>query len=245
MLSDSAPRVELFPRQVIKSSHPIAACRPPTLPRQPTAHRQQAVQHGERSAPRRSVNGWRAFVLTAAWGGLRFGELAALRVDRVDFLHRVVRVEDAFSEVAGRQILGPTKTGSRRSVALPRTVVDALAAHVATYPPGPDGLIFSNSHGGPVWRLGFTRRVWHPAVERAGLAPLRFHDLRHTSVALAIAAGGHAKAIQARAGHSTISTTLDRYGHLLEGLDSDLAERLDEMATAASLLPDRRSEGNR
>lgn len=49
---------------------------------------------------------------------------------------------------------------------------------------------------------------------------LRFHDLRHTSVALAIAGGAHPKAIQARMGHSSIAGTLDRYGHLLPSLDA-------------------------
>src|SRR3546814_9767266 len=51
----------------------------------------------------------------------------------------------------------------------------------------------------------------------------RFHDLRHTSVALAIAAGAHPKAIQSRMGHSSINVTLDRYGHLFPELDEAIA----------------------
>jgi integrase len=47
--------------------------------------------------------------------------------------------------------------------------------------------------------------------------------LRHTSVALAIAAGAHPKAIQTRMGHSSINVTLDRYGHLLPELDEAIA----------------------
>jgi integrase len=197
---------------------------------------------------------WSAFVLVAAYGGLRFGELAALRVERVDFLRRSVRVEDAFSEVNGKLHLGPTKTGKSRSVSLPKSVVDALALHLRRYPSGPDGLVFRDENGGPVRRSNFNKRIWQGAVRAAGLAPLRFHDLRHTSVALGIAAGGHPKAIQARAGHSSIRTTLDRYGHLFEGIDSDLADRLDSFAqtsipttTAAGLLlkavPGDRQEG--
>jgi hypothetical protein len=53
------------------------------------------------------------------------------------------------------------------------------------------------------------------------------HDLRHTAVALAVAAGAHPKSIQARLGHSSVAMTLDRYGHLLEGLDADVATRLE------------------
>lgn len=221
--------------------NPAAGVKPPAL--SSTEQRFLTPQEVARLVDEFSER-WQAFVLTAAWGGLRFGELAALRVERIDFLRRVVRVEEAFSEVSGRQVLGSTKTGSRRSVALPRTAVDALGAHLAAYPPGSDGLVFTNAHGGPVWRHGFTRRVWNPAVTRADLGPLRFHDLRHTSVALAIAAGGHAKAIQARAGHSTIRTTLDRYGHLLEGLDTELAERLETLAATGPTAPRKDARGD-
>jgi Phage integrase family len=70
------------------------------------------------------------------------------------------------------------------------------------------------------------------AVDAAGLAPLRFHDLRHTAAALAIWVGAHPKAIQERLGHASITTTLDRYGHLFRALDAAFAERLGEMAAA-------------
>ena len=56
---------------------------------------------------------------------------------------------------------------------------------------------------------------------------MRFHDLRHTAVALAIAEGAHPKAIQARMGHSSIQVTLDRYGHLFPALDQQIATGLD------------------
>lgn len=68
---------------------------------------------------------------------------------------------------------------------------------------------------------------WKPAKARAGLE-LRFHDLRHTAVALAIQAGAHPKTIQVRMGYSSVTVTLDRYGHLFPELDTDVAARLDE-----------------
>ena len=58
--------------------------------------------------------------------------------------------------------------------------------------------------------------------------PLRFHDLRHTHVALLVAAGQHIKVIQERLGHASIRTTLDTYGHLFDGLDQVAAEALDK-----------------
>jgi integrase len=80
-------------------------------------------------------------------------------------------------------------------------------------------------------------RHFHRAVKDAGLPDtLRFHDLRHTCAAILIAQGWAAKQIQDRLGHASIRTTLDRYGHLFEGHDAALLDRLDGLlrATEAS-----------
>jgi integrase len=53
--------------------------------------------------------------------------------------------------------------------------------------------------------------------------------LRHTAVALAIGQGAHPKALQERMGHSSVTVTLDRYGHLYEGLDGQIATSLDDV----------------
>ncbi|MCK4176997.1 tyrosine-type recombinase/integrase [Aciditerrimonas ferrireducens] len=71
--------------------------------------------------------------------------------------------------------------------------------------------------GGPIRRTIWAARFFRPAVQRAGLAPLRIHDLRHTAVALWIAAGASTLAITRWAGHSSSAFVLDRYGHLLDG----------------------------
>lgn len=182
---------------------------------------------------------WQAFVLLSAWCGLRFGEIAALKDYRVDLHHRQLRVEETLSEVSGRLYVGPPKTKAKRSVAMPSFVAEALAEHMRRWPPAPDGRVFSSPRGGPVRRTNFRNRVWEPALKAAGLERLRVHDLRHTAVALAIAAGAHAKAIQARLGHSSVSMTLDRYGHLMQGLDADVADRLDALQQTAWRRPER------
>jgi integrase-like protein len=73
-----------------------------------------------------------------------------------------------------------------------------------------------------------------PAVEHAGLAPLRFHDLRHTAGGLMIAQNVHPKVIQSRLGHGSIKVTLDTYGHLLPSLDEDVADNLEAALLAAA-----------
>jgi integrase len=173
---------------------------------------------------------FQALIVLAAYGGLRFGELAGLRADRIDFLRSRLTVSDAIVEVGGKLHHGPTKTGPNRVVTLPRSVIEAVAAHLSTFPPGPNALVFTDPDGGPVRRSNFRHRVFLPAVRDAGLRPLRFHDLRHTAAALAIKAGAHPKAIAERLGHASITTTLNTYGHLFPALDEELAGRLDDMA---------------
>jgi hypothetical protein len=67
----------------------------------------------------------------------------------------------------------------------------------------------------------------------AGLDGLRIHDLRHTAVALWIAAGANPKEVAARAGHTSVSFTLDRYGHLYPDADQALRDRLDALHALA------------
>ncbi len=125
---------------------------------------------------------YRAMVLSAAYTGLRFGELAALRLDRVDFLRRSLRVEETLTEVRGHLLFGEPKTrASRRSVSLPAFLVDALAAHIAEHGSGSDSeLIFTSPEGKPLLRrTHFRRRVWKPAVAASVGEPCRVHDLRH------------------------------------------------------------------
>jgi integrase len=171
---------------------------------------------------------YHALVLTAAYAGCRFGELAGLKVHRLDLLRRTLTITEALSEVRGEVRLAPPKTAAaRRQVALPQFLAEELAAHLAAWPPGADGFVFTAPQGGPLLRRNFRRREWLPAVRASVGEPMRFHDLRHTHAAMLIAQGEHPKVIQNRLGHSSIKVTLDTYGHLLDGLDVAAAERLD------------------
>ena len=95
-------------------------------------------------------------------------------------------------------------------------------------------------HGGTLRLAGFRHRIWRPATRAAGLEGLRTHDLRHTAVALWIAAGANPKEVAARAGHTSVSFTLDRYGHLYPDADQALRDRLDALH---ALSQPRRSAG--
>ncbi|MDP8931375.1 MAG: site-specific integrase, partial [Actinomycetota bacterium] len=127
------------------------------------------------------------------------------------------------------QLRSPKTAAGRRAVSIPGALADLLAEQLARPMVQRTGLVFPSPLGEPLRRSDFTRRVWAPATEALGLDGLRFHDLRHTAVALAIRQGAHPKAIQERMGHSSVTVTLDRYGHLYEGLDGQIAASLDEV----------------
>lgn len=182
---------------------------------------------------------YRALVLVACWGGLRWGELAGLRRRRVDLARGRVQVAEVLSEVKGRVSFGTPKTrASRRTVTLPSRIVAELSDHLDGFAePDGDALVFTSPKGGPLRRNQWRRREWRPAVERAGLDPLRFHDTRHTFVALAVAAGADPKQVSTRAGHSSVAFTLDRYGHLYDDADDRVTGALDAMLAGAEPAP--------
>lgn len=125
--------------------------------------------------------------------------------------------ENAWEDVpkSPMEELGPPKTSaSVRTVPMPAVVGDALAAHLAEFPPGQDGLIFATPSGGPVRRTTFWD-TWRQAVKDAGLREgLRFHELRHFYASLLIRYGESVKVVQDRLGHASAAETLDTYSHL-------------------------------
>jgi integrase len=74
----------------------------------------------------------------------------------------------------------------------------------------------------------FRNRFWYPALRRSNLGELRIHDLRHTAVSLWIAAGATPKEVQTWAGHASITTTYDRYGHLFPGTEKRVMHALEQ-----------------
>jgi integrase len=151
-------------------------------------------------------------VYVLAYGGLRWGEAAALRRERCDILRARLDVAEAVSEVGGQLHVGPTKTYARRSARLPRFVAELLGAHLATVAPG--NLVFMAPGGGPLRASNFRRRTWIPAVAAIGMPALTPHHLRHTCASLLIRRGASVKAVQAQLGHSTPAVTLNVYSHL-------------------------------
>ncbi len=169
-------------------------------------------------------------VRLAAYTGLRAGELWALRRKHLDLDHRTIRVSESMTITDGTLIASTTKTGTSRAVTWPAFLDEPIAKHLATRPDDPNTLVFVSTTETPMRHNNFMAQHFRQALEPAGLPKgIRFHDLRHTHASLLIAMGAHPKAIQERLGHSSITVTLDIYGHLFPGIGDELAHRLDAL----------------
>lgn len=177
---------------------------------------------------------------TAFYGGLRRGELQALRCCDVDLGASLIHVERGWDQEEGA--IDPKSRSSRRSVPLLAVLRDYLDEHLLRTGHTGDDLVF-----GRTARQAFVastidtraKRAWDAAneserevAEEEGrepelLAPITLHECRHTFASLLIDAGANPKAIQTFMGHSKIQTTFDTYGHLLPGSHDEVRERMD------------------
>ncbi|MGW9025082.1 site-specific integrase [Streptomyces sp. NPDC055722] len=173
--------------------------------------------------------------------GMRWGEATALQVRDLNLNADVptANVQRAWKRAkkgsATAFYLGPPKTRkARRLVALSPAQVE-MARRLAAGR-RPEDYVFRAAMGGEWRHANYYNRKWKPAVQAAvdkGLPKRpRIHDLRHTHVAWLIAAKIPLPAIQNRVGHESIQTTVDRYGHLVRGLDDEITAAV-EAAIAA------------
>ena len=177
---------------------------------------------------------YRPLVHVLAYGGLRWGEAAALRRHRCDLEGGRLIVAESLADVNGRAIFGETKTHRVRKTRIPDFLVEELRTHLESVGEAPNALLFTAPRGGPLRIANFRRRVWWPALEAAELPrSTRIHDLRHSCASLLIRQGVHPKAIQHHLGHASIQITMDRYGHLLPDQFDDLASKLDIVHSGA------------
>ena len=166
-------------------------------------------------------------VAVLAFTGLRFGELAGLRVKRVDLLRRRLVVAESVTEVSGRLVWSTPKTHQTRSVPFPNSL--ASSVEQLTDGRGPDDLLFTAPEGGALRLRNWRRRVFDPAVRKLDLIDVTPHDLRHTAASLAIASGANVKAVQRMLGHASAAMTLDVYAGLFgDDLDA-VAMKLDAL----------------
>jgi integrase len=198
----------------------------------------RALHRGGASHRRAAGGRYRALVLTAAFSGLRSGELAALERHHVDLVHRTISAERQAQTVVGRgRVLGPPKSAAgARTSAIPAELVGVLDRHLATWVGAdPASLVFTSDKGGPIRTQHWSRR-FRTAAEAVGETDLHFHDLRHLAGTLAAATGASTRELMARLGHSTPRAALI-YQHATEESDHQIAAGIDDILEAARGAP--------
>lgn len=167
--------------------------------------------------------------------GLRFGELAALRVRDVDVVRHRLTVAGSVTEVGGRAVWSDPKSHRVRSVPFPPSLTGSLKDW--SLGRAPDEHLIT-SPGGSVLRLqNWRTRVFDPAAAAIGRTDITPHDLRHTAASLAIKSGANVKAVQRMLGHASAAMTLDVYAGLFpDDLDA-VGAALGELVQTPPIPP--------
>lgn len=168
-----------------------------------------------------------ALYVAAVYTGLRLGELLALRWRDVDLEDQALTVRHTLTRIDGTLVLRQPKTAhSRRTVVMAPAAAEALRAHrlveaerllALGHRMEPETLVFSDRWGDPLHPGHITDRAFRPLLRRAGLPPIRFHDLRHTCASLLLSQGVRPEIVSRMLGHASPAMTLNVYAHLMPG----------------------------
>lgn len=175
---------------------------------------------------------WRPLVEFMVASGARWGEVVALKPGDIERQTGTVHIRRAWKYSSAGYAIGPPKTKrSKRKIKVPLPLLDKLDYS--------GEWLFQNRAGGPVRYMGFRRRVWDKAVERAGLDPAPTpHDLRHTCASWMLNGGVPITVVSRMLGHESIKVTVDIYG--------DVDQEAVQIAAdfMAGMLGDRDDEGD-
>ena len=188
---------------------------------------------------------WEALFHLAIVTGARQMELLGLKWTDLDWVRQTLKVE--------RQLIRPNGNGvgfsapktrlGKRSIALGGRTIEVLRAHyerqqVERLAAGEkwkeNGLIFTTSQGGPIHPRNLLRD-FKKLLRDAGLPAIRFHDLRHTAASLMLNNNIPPIVVSRRLGHAKASITLDVYGHLIPSMQTEVADKIDELIMPVSV----------
>jgi integrase len=179
-----------------------------------------------------------ALYILAVTAGLRQGELLGLKWDDIDLEAGTLQVRRTLTTAKGGPVLSAPKTkGSRRTVRLSKTGLEALRSHLERQLGEIDqvgglwrenGLIFASEIGEPLSRQLVTAHRFKPLLKRAGLPERRFHDLRHTCATLLLSKNVNPKVVSEMLGHASIAITLDTYSHVLPTMQESAAKAMED-----------------
>ena len=171
--------------------------------------------------------------------GQRISKAFDTQKEGLDWIRQTLRVEPQLSRPDGNgvQFSAPKTRFGKRTIALGSKTIEVLRAHyerqqVIRITAGDGwqeyGLIFITSQGSPIHPRNLLRE-FKKLLRDAGLPDIRFHDLRHTAASLMLNNNIPPIVVSRRLGHAKASITLDVYGHLIPSMQTEAAEKIDEL----------------
>jgi integrase len=176
---------------------------------------------------------YRSMVWIGAALGLRWSEVAGLRVGRLDLGEGRLSVSEAIVRgIGGRNVFGPPKSrAGNRTMFMPAAIVAMLSAHLELAEltvNDADALVFTDEFGGPLRYSNWRRRIWLPAAKAAGCEGAGFHDLRRLNATTLVTGGIDVKTAQTRLGHADPRMTLAIYASAPASIDKVAADVIGE-----------------
>lgn len=171
-------------------------------------------------------------LFTALFTGMRQGELMGLTWDSINWHTNKITIDKNFTH--GR--VGTPKTGKTRRIDMSQELAKVLREWRLACPNGKLNLVFPNGDGCYQDANNMIKRRFKPALSRAGIDYLRFHDLRHTYASLLLAKNAPMKYVQHQLGHSSIKMTMDLYTHLLPEVNEQCVNLLDNIVEKAAVI---------
>jgi integrase len=205
------------------------------IPKARPDHKEMAVLTGDQIQRLLAVSKktrLHALFALAVGTGMRQGELLGLKWQDINFEAGALAVHRSLAEVKGGFLMKEPKSAkSRRTITLPRIVLDALKDHRASMLAEGNiiATIFCTRTGQYISRSNLACQVFKPLLKRAALPAIRFHDLRHTHATQLLSQGQSVKAVSQRLGHANVKITLEVYAHVLPGDDQKLADSMNRL----------------
>lgn len=203
------------------------------LPKLNEAPKKRTIEEDELESLAQECGDNKLLILIAGYLGLRWAELVALTPEDFNFKNKSIQITKSMSEVNGNFQLVTTKSGHSRSIPILEFFQVELMEKVMATPSGKP--VFHSAKGEYLRSSNFAKRVFIPALERAGLPKITFHDLRHTAISHQIQGGADIVSVSKVAGHSSPATTLRIYAHELDRSQENIREAINKsVAISAS-----------
>lgn len=240
LYSKYATLKSIFSRAIaweVITENPIKGISAPYVePKQKKLHFYDADQLEEMVLKLKSLKlKYRVMYKLAALVGLRESEIAAIRLEKINFSNNTILIDQALKydkkKGAAKLILGPTKNKKARTVNVPANFMNEIKLQVTeqrklkiksgpAWKPmyeseQPIDFLFTNSYGYPHTPSTLSS-AWAKHSEKLGLPKLNFHALRHSCASYMVSKGVNFKIIQTQLGHKNIKETIDTYSHLTE-----------------------------